>query len=289
MSLAMILSCLPRRAAEAVAGYREEVICEIRLRAGRPLTVTTPSANILTPVVCTAKELEEVVDRLCGGSLHAYGETIRCGYIPLPDGGRAGVCGRLSGGGVREITSVCLRIPRTVKGVGLSLCRRLLACRGQGMLLYAPPGEGKTTLLRDMAVTLSSPPYLRRVSVIDSRGELYREDAFAGSTAEIYLGYPKGEGIEMATRTMSPQFILCDELGAEEANSVMEAQSCGVPLIASAHASSLAGLLQRPAFARLHEAGIFRLYVGLERMGQGFRFDITERETIRSGAGKESI
>lgn len=97
------------------------------------------------------------------------------------------------------------------------------------MLIYSPPGEGKTTLLRDIASLLSSPPYLRRVAVIDSRAELFREDSFSASIADIYTGYPKAYGIELATRTMSPQFIVCDELGTEEAKSVMEDQNCGVP------------------------------------------------------------
>ncbi len=278
MPIESILALLPQRVAEAISEYREDVICEIRIRAERPITITTPSANIPTSVVCTRTEMTDIVGRMCGGSLHAYSDTIKNGYIPLPEGCRAGVCGTFSGGMVRDITSLCIRIPRNVRGVGLSLCRRLISSGGRGMLIYSPPGEGKTTLLRDVAATLSSPPYLRRVALIDSRGELFREDSFSVSIADIYTGYPKAYGIELATRTMSPQFIVCDELGAEEAKSVIEAQNCGVPLIASAHASTLDGLMRRPAFRELDSAGVFGLYVGIKRMGAGFSFDITSHE-----------
>ncbi len=277
MSIEKIVELLPQRVASAISEYSEDIICEIRMRAGRMLTITTPISNILTSVRCTKEELNETVERLCGGSLHSYSETIKNGFIPLPDGFRAGVCGRYYSGSVRDISSICIRIPRNVKGVGLSLCRRLISSGG-GMLIYSPPGEGKTTLLRDMAVTLSSPPYLRRVAVIDTRGEIYREDFFTSSIAEIYGGYPKAYGIELATRTMSPQFIICDELGGDEAKSIKEAQNCGVPLVATAHASSLKGLLSRPAFKEIHALGIFSLYVGIKRMGAGYSFEIDEGE-----------
>ena len=270
-----ILSLIPPQAADSVRSFGENNICEIRLRAGRPVTVTTPSANVALKAVCSAREITATVDRMCGGSLHAYEETIRNGYIPLPGGCRAGVCGTFSGAGISDITSVCIRLPRDARGTGMSLCRRIIQSDG-GMLIYSPPGEGKTTLLRDIAATLSAPPYLKRVAVIDTRREIFREEAFSRSFADIYSGCPKAQGIEIATRTMSPQYIICDELGAEEAESVLAVQNCGVPLIATAHAAALEGLMRREAFVKLRRAGVFGTYVGIRRMGAGYGFDITE-------------
>ena len=229
-------------------------------------------------ITLTADELKETLSRLCGGSLHAYEDCLQQGYLPLPDGGRAGVCGVFSGGHLRRVDAVCLRVPRTIRGIGRSLCRQLLASPGEGMLLYAPPGVGKTTLLRDIAATLSSPPYLQRVALIDEREELYREDAFERSIVDLYLHCAKAEGIERAVRTMSPQYLVCDELGQEEAEAILRVQSGGVPLIASAHAPSLDALLRRPTFRALHEAGIFSFYVGLRREGVGLGLTVTSRE-----------
>ena len=277
MPLSALLSYLPPRVAEILLKYPPDSITEIRLRAARPMTVTTPEGNLPTGLSLTEAELADTVTKLCGGSLHAYGEVMKEGFIPLDGGCRAGICGSLSGGEVTAVTSVCLRIPRTVKGASATLCRRLLSAPTEGMLLYSPPGEGKTTLLRDMAATLSSPPHRLRVAVIDSRRELYREDAFRHAIADIYLGYPKAMAMELAVRTMSPQYLLCDELSAEEADSILAAQNAGVPLIASAHAPSLEALLRRPAMRRLHEAGVFGHYVGIKREGRGFFFDMVCR------------
>ncbi len=278
MSIETVYNYLPDRLVEEIMKYKAEVICEIRLYADRNAMLTTAVSNVPLKTVCSKHELAEIIDRMCGGSFHAYGETIKNGYIPLEKGCRVGVCGRYSENGIRDIGSLCIRIPRNIKGTGLSLCKKLLSSSGGGMLIFSPPGEGKTTLLRDMASTLSSLPYNKRVSVIDSRGEIYRDDAFAKSAADIYIGYPKAYGIELATRTMSPQYIICDELGAEEAKSVIEAQNCGVPLIASAHALTLEGLLRRKAMKELDSARVFEFYVGIRRMGNGFSFEIIRRE-----------
>ncbi len=274
-----LMSCLPRSVSEAVLKYNGDDINEIRIHAGRFTSLTTSKGNYLTNVICSENDIRETVDEICGGSLHAYSETVRRGYIPFDGGVRIGVCGSVSGGAVRDITSLCIRIPRSVSGVGRSLCKQLIRVGG-GMLIYSPPGEGKTTLLRDIAICLSTPPYQRRVAVIDSRGEIYRQNDFRYSIADIYLHYDKADGIELATRTMSPQYIVCDELGSEDAFAVLSAQNCGVPLIASAHADRLEGLLLRPAFAELDRAGVFSSYVGIKRQGQGFCFDISEKEAV---------
>ena len=272
-----ILKCLPKRISEQLSKFDPTGINEIRIVVNRPITLTVGEKSVLLGDTVSQEEMSETVTNLCHGSLHAYERTIAEGYIPLSNGCRVGVCGKYSEGSVTEITSLSIRIPRSIYGVGKGLCSMILNSHG-GMLIYSPPGVGKTTLLRDIASTLSSPPYLKRVSVIDTRNEIYRPDAFRHSIADIFLSYPKSTGIELAVRTMSPEYVVCDELGGAEAESVLSTQSFGVPLIASAHAPSLDALLSRKVYKELDALGVFTTYVGVRREQHGFSFDISERK-----------
>ena len=72
---------------------------------------------------------------------------------------------------------------------------------------------------------------------------------------------------------MSPQVIICDELGGEdEVRAVLSAQSGGVIFIASAHADSMRSLLSRPSMKAIHDAAVFEKYVFLTRNGGVFTF-----------------
>lgn len=279
------------RICELVHGGRVRAadISEIRLRVCGDTSITALGENISLGERVSANEIAECVTNLCRGSVYAHMDTIRNGYICTRDGIRVGVCGTLAADGraVNEITSVNIRIAHVIRGV----CERLLGLcyeppRIKSLLIYSPPGIGKTTVLRELAVRLGG-EFSRRVALIDTRAELYIEKMFSGTMCDILSGYPRAHGIEVATRTLAPEVIICDELGdAEEARQLLTAQNTGVPIIASAHASNLVGLLSRPNIRMLHEAGVFSGYVGLSRekvngrMGRCFSFDYTPYGSI---------
>lgn len=270
--LERVLDLLPERIRQAAGAYSP--INEIRLRTDRPVSFNVGGHNVVTGIITGADELDCIVGLLCGGSLHAHERSIAEGYIDYM-GCRVGVCG------TRHINSLNIRIPRFIRGVGGALLSRLAAVDFKcGALVYSPPGIGKTTLLRDLAASASSPPYNKRVTVIDTRGELYDADMMRGCTIDVLDGVTKAAGIEIATRTLSPELIVCDEIGSrEEAVAIMSAQNAGVPLLASAHAVSAEGLLRRPALRMLAEAAVFELYCGIGRHGsdERFIFDIRTR------------
>ena len=270
---------------EAVAS-RQKRVEEIRLHCGRRVTLTSSGKNIPTSSVLTKQEMDRTLTRLCEGSVYAFRDTIADGYIGLRGGVRVGVCGRaaLSGGkicGVYDIDTLVIRIPHPSPALGKEIADLIQKENfTSGVLIYSPPGVGKTTLLRSLAKIMSSGENAVRVSVIDTRGELGYSLGDPSLCLDILSGYPKHIGISIASRTLSPQVIICDEIGSRvEAEAICEAQGCGVPLIATAHASCVRDLLGRSGMGVLHRSGCFSAYIGIQRYGEfGFSYDICKRE-----------
>jgi stage III sporulation protein AA len=279
---------LPERARddiEAVAS-RQKRVEEIRLHCGRRVTLTSSGKNIPTSSVLTKQEMDRTLTRLCEGSVYAFRDTIADGYIGLRGGVRVGVCGRaaLSGGkicGVYDIDTLVIRIPHPSPALGKEIADLIRKENfTSGVLIYSPPGVGKTTLLRSLAKIMSSGENAVRVSVIDTRGELAYSLDSPTLCIDLLSGYPKHVGLTLASRTLGPEVMICDEIGSRaEAEAICEAQGCGVPLIATSHASSVRDLLGRSGMGLLHRSGCFSAYIGIQRCGEfGFSYDICKRE-----------
>lgn len=280
----VLQGCLPPHLLDAILRTSVSPIEEIRLRSGRVLTVTSRQKSFGCGVVVGERELQEIFNRMCGGSLYAYEQTIREGFIPLAGGIRVGVCGSAAceNGkiiGVHNITGLMIRIPHAIAVQTDALLKTFFeGCVGRGMLIYAPPGVGKTTLLRAVAACVSSPQYGRHTVIVDTRGELNVDLENPVYQLDVMSGYPRDVGIEIAVRTLGAQLIVCDEIGSmADAHATLGASNCGVPLIASAHAASLEELMERPAISVLHRAHVFEKYVRLRRRaGGGFDYEIAD-------------
>lgn len=262
-------------------------LSEIRLRLGGPASLTVSGENVPLAFRASGQEIAECVKALCGGSVYAHGDEINSGYIDFGEGFRIGVCGRASGGKVGIITALNIRVPHAIRGVSDFALRRCLeGGRINSMLIYSGPGVGKTTLIRDLASRLGG-EFGKRVAVIDTRGEIYLPEMFDRTLCDILTGYDRANGISIATRTMSPEVMICDEIGdLDEAKAILAAQNTGVPLIATAHASSVGQLLLRPGIRLLCENRVFDCLVRIsrERVGNRFSrcysFDISRAEEV---------
>lgn len=286
-----LLSLLPRRLAEEIGrtapsflGFWEK-IQELRVRAEgvSALLLSGRSYPLLTRV--TAREPAEILDRACGGSLYAYRDTLAEGYVPMAGGIRLGVAGeaRYDGGariGISEVRSLVFRFPYRGEAEVDGLLDAFLTRCKRGMLLYSPPGEGKTTVLRTLARRLGSGRGARRVVAVDERMEL-DPSFFGGATVDLLRGYRRAEGVEIALRTLSPEVLLIDEIGGRgEAEALLCAVQAGVPLIATAHAGSLFEVLQRSALLPFFRAGVFDLLAELSLVGGRAAYRIFGEEAL---------
>ena len=282
----MLLCYLPLRIARAINCLPIEIVTsasEIRLRKNAAVSLTSGMKSVTfdqSGRICdvgygirvTDAELNECIERLTEGSLYSYDEHLSRGFIPLPNGCRAGVCGRLAHKGVwAEIYSVNLRAACFVPNAASELISVFAREGIKSTLVCAPPALGKTTFLKSAAFLLSTGIGIEptRVGLADERGEISFGINNNGLTDRcVFL--PKAEGIELLTRVMSPQVIICDEITANELDSVIEAQSSGVSLIASAHCESVSELRHRGRMNALANAEIFPLCVPLSYDG-GYR------------------
>ena len=250
---------------------------EIRLRAGKPLAVVCPDITYFLTESGSLTDLpygelmkvhradiDATFQRVCEYSVYARQREIVGGFVTMKGGHRAGICGTAvtSNGditNIRDLTSINIRIAREHKGCAEGIFRSVK--NSPGVLICGEPCSGKTTVLRDLA-RLFSTVDCASVSLIDERGELAAASCGMPQNdiglCDVFDGYPKAQAMEQALRCMSPQLIICDEIGgADDVNAVRGCVNSGVRLIATAHAKSMAELKKRPALRQILNTGAF--------------------------------
>lgn len=252
-------------------------VTEIRLRSGRPVALSLPDgARFLLPggrladspspeTLCTDDALLQSCFRaVCGYSVHSFADSIANGFVTLPGGHRAGVCGTAytdSDGAFRlkNITSINLRVARMAVCALDARLAPLLGAAQVGLLVAGEPGSGKTTLLRAVLAHLSGMG--RKTAVVDERAEVVPVEQ-AGFFVpppvhcDVLSGYPKHIGMQHALRALAPEVLVCDEVGTvEDIAAIAQAANAGVGLIATIHAANAASLRRRPQYRALLQTG----------------------------------
>lgn len=252
----------------ALSPYEKELSCarEIRIRVSHPLLIRSKTEHTIPALLPTSAQLTDLMLAFCGQALYAHEDQLRQGFLTLPFGHRVGICGHM----VRRegqlphlahIQSMNIRIARQ-----LSCDRRAIdAVYSSGFLrsslIISPPGMGKTTMLREMARILSA--HGIQVALADERGELAAcvqsvPQLDVGAHTDVMDGIPKAEAIGLMVRSMSPDVVICDEIGCEsDADALIDARRCGVSVLCSAHSATFRDAVSRPALRRLLQGGVF--------------------------------
>ena len=280
-----------RQGALALSLEEQAQVEELRLRAGRPMSAVLPEGERTIPgAPVGTRELEQLLEIASRASLHAVLDQVRRGYLTVEGGHRLGLCGTavMREGelhSLRQLSSANLRIARQVRGTAEGILDRLCpAGRLESTLILAPPGLGKTTLLRDLIRLVSDGAGCRplRVSLADERGEVAAlwngiPQLEVGRNTDVVEGCPKAQGLMLLLRAMNPQVLAADEITApEDVAALRTACGCGVTLLATAHGEGRGDLERRALYRPLLEDRCFRRLVRIVRDEAGRHYQVEE-------------
>ena len=270
-----------RKALEKISVPDREKVHEIRLRVGKPIAVTSfgkekyliPngsfSENERMAMVCTAEDINYSFKAICDYSVYSYEKQICNGYITIQGGYRVGISGSASYRRnhietLKYINGLNFRIAGQVDGCAERIYKEVLCNAPKGLIIAGSPSSGKTTIIKDLCRLMGS---RWRVSIIDERGEISatlhgEPQNNVGLKSDIFDGYPKAEGIETAIRVMTPDIVVCDEIGSrKDTKALIGSVNSGVKIIATAHAGSIEELKSRKHIKKLLKCGVFEYAV----------------------------
>ncbi|MDK0557965.1 stage III sporulation protein AA [Clostridium perfringens] len=253
---------------------------EIRVKVGKPLNIVLDNTETIFNYVIRREDVKAIIQKISNYSLYAFEEDIRQGYITIQGGHRVGLAGQCviednSIKTIRNITSLNIRVCREIVGCSNSLMNSLVENnRVNNTLIISPPKCGKTTLLRDITRNISNGISQiglkgKRTVVIDERSEIAAcyngiPQMNVGMRTDVYDNCIKSEGMMMAVRGLSPEVIICDEIGTyKDMEGLMMAYNSGVSIIATLHGRNVEELYRRPVFREIVENNIINRVVVL--------------------------
>lgn len=282
MGLHETLRYIPQKFRTPLSKVSNTDIQELRLRVNRPFGVTIlgmekylTNTGTLTDdssegILCTKQDIFQSFDSVCNHSVHSYAKELSQGYITIEGGNRVGLCGTYIYKGneihtIKDISSINFRIASQIVGSAETLYSMADFSSPKGILIIGKPLSAKTTIVRDLARIVSTK---YKVSIVDERSEIASiyngiPQNDVGLKVDIFNDYPKDIAITNAVRTMSPDIIVCDEIGTPQDFKAIERGGIyGVKFICTAHAESISQVMKREDFRDIFNTGAFN-YVAL--------------------------
>ena len=261
---------------------------EIRFRANKPLALKIGQEIEILDYIVSQQEILYSFERICENSVYSYRRQICDGYITIRGGNRVGIVGSavIDNGqviNINYISSLNFRIARQQIGCSNKIIEDIINLQNNSIyntLIVSPPGCGKTTLLRDIVRNISNGINIlgfkgKTVGVVDERGEIaamYKGIAQndIGIRTDVIDNMPKPEAMRMLVRSMSPDVIVCDEIGSiEDVNAIDYAMCSGVKGIFTAHGKDLEEINRNPELSKLLEKHTFERIILLNPQRRG--------------------
>lgn len=285
-----MLKLLPTWLFDLIAkNYLTDYIYEIRIRVNKPIMVNyrgkyevlTDNGNYKSKIIYGSPELINfIVTVATKQSIYAYNDEIKHCYIQADSGVRIGICGTVVYDKgkiltIKKITSLNIRIAHQVLNCSSKVidfvCQNNIV---KNTLVISPPGQGKTTLIRDIVNKLSNEKSINNILVVDERFEIAGggdRELDIGKTTDIISGCEKSVAFDEALKTMNPTVIVTDEIAYEkDLESIKQAIRSGVKVIATAHAGSVLDLKGKKYFDDIIKEKYFERYIALSnRNGVG--------------------
>ena len=231
---------------------------EIRIRVSKPLILRTRDEDIVIEHIITKEEIMYIVERICNNSIYAYKNQICEGFITCFGGHRVGIVGSMVVENnriinIKYISCLNFRIAREVKNCSEKIIDEILDIVNNSIfntIIVAPPGKGKTTILRDLIRKISNGIEEKNFTgltcgIVDERGEIaamYQgiPQNDIGIRTDVIENVSKEKGIEILIRSMAPQVIACDEIGTkEDVDAIERAMVSGVKGIFTMHGRTM--------------------------------------------------
>ncbi len=220
---------------------------EIRVRAGKPVVIEAVGERYICGLHSVSPdEIYSCVKCFCDYSIYSCKRELSEGWITLKGGHRAGLSGTahyVDGKieTIKDISSLNVRIAREHKGISDNIFEKTAKSADfRGLLIAGPPLSGKTTILRDYCRNCGNN---FKTSLVDERNEIAAvHNGMAqndvGLNTDVLNCYTKKTGIEHAVRVMSPEILICDEIG-DEAKDICKLVGNGVNFVFTAHCRDL--------------------------------------------------